>query len=185
MTLYLQAMNGWSPLETALAFLPGGLIVAFGSPRLGPIVDRFGTAMVIVAGATAFLVGYVLFLRIGDSFSYASIFLPTMLLIGVGFGLSFPAFNMQATAGIANEEQGLASGLVNTSLQVGGAIGLAVTTAVISANSGGATQGQALLDGFKPAIEVVTAISAIGLIGALTGVRLLRARQPELLTESD
>jgi sugar phosphate permease len=108
-----------------------------------------------------------------------------MLLIGVGFGLSFPAFNMQATAGIANEEQGLASGLVNTSLQVGGAIGLAVATAVISANSGGATEGAALMDGFKPAIEVVTAISAVGLVTALTGVRLLRARQPELVTESD
>jgi MFS family permease len=154
--------------------------VAFGSPRLGPLVDRYGTARIIVAGAVAFLVGYALFLRIGDSFSYAGIFLPTMLLIGVGFGLSFPAFNMQATAGIANEEQGLASGLVNTSLQVGGALGLAISSAVISANSGGATQGAALMDGFQPAIGVVTAISALGLIAALTGTRLLRGRQPEL-----
>jgi MFS family permease len=184
-TLYLQSVLGWSPIETALAFLPGGLIVAFGSPRLGPIVDRFGTAKVIVAGSIAFLVGYALFLRVGDSFTYASVFLPTMLLIGVGFGLSFPAFNMQATAGIANEEQGLASGLVNTSLQVGGALGLAISTAVISANTGGATEGAALLDGFRPAIEVVTAISALGLISALTGVRLLKARQPDLAVESD
>jgi predicted MFS family arabinose efflux permease len=184
-TLYLQSVLGWSPIETALAFLPGGLIVAFGSPRLGPVVDRFGTAKVIVAGAVAFLVGYALFLRIGDSFSYAEIFLPTMLLIGVGFGLSFPAFNMQATAGIANEEQGLASGLVNTSLQVGGALGLAISTAVISANSGGATHGQALLDGFQPAIVVVTIIAAIGLISALTGIRLVRGREPELIVESD
>jgi EmrB/QacA subfamily drug resistance transporter len=179
-TLYLQSVLGWSPLETALAFLPGGLIVAFGSPRLGPLVDRFGTARIIVAGAVAFLLGYALFLRIGDSFTYAGIFLPTMLLIGVGFGLSFPAFNMQATAGIANEEQGLASGLVNTSLQVGGAVGLAISSAVISANSGGATQGAALLDGFQPAIAVVTAISALGLIAALTGVRLLRSREPDI-----
>jgi MFS family permease len=184
-TLYLQSVLGWSPIETALAFLPGGLIVAFGSPRLGPIVDRFGTAKVIVAGSIAFLVGYALFLRVGDSFSYAAIFLPTMLLIGIGFGLSFPAFNMQATAGIANEEQGLASGLVNTSLQVGGALGLAISTAVISANTGGATEGAALLDGFRPAIEVVTAISALGLVAALTGVRLLKARRPELIVESD
>ena len=95
-----------------------------------------------MAGSLAFLIGYVLFLRIGDSFSYAGLFLPTMLLIGVGFGLSFPAFNMQATAGIADHEQGLASGLVNTSLQVGGALGLAIATAVISANSGGATAGR-------------------------------------------
>jgi MFS family permease len=179
-TLYLQSVLGWSPVETALAFLPGGLIVAFGSPRLGPLVDRFGTARIIAAGAVAFLVGYALFLRIGDSFTYAGIFLPTMLLIGIGFGLSFPAFNMQATAGIANEEQGLASGLVNTSLQVGGALGLAITTAVISANSGGAIAGPALMDGFQPAIAVVTAISAIGLITALAGVGLLRRREPEL-----
>ena len=109
-TLYLQSVLGWSPLETALAFLPGGLLVAFGSPRLGPLVDRFGTGRIIAAGSLAFLVGYALFLRIGDSFSYVGLFLPTMLLIGVGFGLSFPAFNMQATAGIADHEQGLASG---------------------------------------------------------------------------
>ena len=179
-TLYLQSVLGWSPLETALAFLPGGLLVAFGSPRLGPLVDRFGTARIIVAGSAAFLLGYALFNRIGDSFSYAGLFLPTMLLIGVGFALSFPAFNMQATAGIANHEQGLASGLVNTSLQVGGALGLAISTAVISANSGGATQGASLLDGFQPAIAVVTGISAIGLAVALTGTRLLRARQPAL-----
>jgi len=180
-TLYLQSVLGWSPVETALAFLPGGLLVAFGSPRLGPLVDRFGTARIIAVGSLAFLVGYALFNRLGDSFSYAGLFLPTMLLIGVGFGLSFPAFNMQATAGVANHEQGLASGLVNTSLQVGGAIGLAISTAVISANSGGATEGPALLDGFQPAIAVVTGISAIGLVVALTGTRLLRRREPELV----
>jgi MFS family permease len=179
-TLYLQSVLGWSPLETALAFLPGGLLVAFGSPRLGPLVDRFGTPRIIAAGSAAFLVGYALFNRLGDSFSYAGLFLPTMLLIGVGFALSFPAFNMQATAGIANHEQGLASGLVNTSLQVGGALGLAISTAVISANSGGATHGAALLDGFQPAIGVVTGISAIGLVVALTGLGLLRSRTPEL-----
>ena len=179
-TLYLQSVLGWSPLETALAFLPGGLLVAFGSPRLGPLVDRFGTARIIAVGSAAFLLGYALFNRLGDSFSYAGLFLPTMLLIGVGFALSFPAFNMQATAGIADHEQGLASGLVNTSLQVGGALGLAISTAVISANSGGATHGAALLDGFQPAIGVVTAISAIGLVVALTGLGVLRSRTAEL-----
>jgi MFS family permease len=184
-TLYLQSVLGWSPVETALAFLPGGLLVAFGSPRLGPLVDRFGTERIILAGAVAFLVGYALFLRIGDSFTYAGVFLPTMLLIGIGFGLSFPAFNMQATSGIANEEQGLASGLVNTSLQVGGALGLAISTAVISANTGGAMQGPALMDGFRPAIAVVTAIAALGLVTALTGVRLLRSREPELAVERE
>ena len=179
-TLYLQSVLGWSPVETALAFLPGGLIVAFGAPRLGPFVDRYGTGRLILAGSASFLIGYVLFLRIGGPFTYVGVFLPTMLLVGIGFGLSFPAFNMQATAGIANHEQGLASGLVNTSLQVGGALGLALATAVISANTGGATQGPALVDGFQPAIAVVTTISALGLVVALAGAGLRRSRRPEL-----
>jgi EmrB/QacA subfamily drug resistance transporter len=177
-TLYLQSVLGWSALETALAFLPGGLLVAFGSPRLGPFVDRYGTPRIILVGSAAFLIGYALFLRVGDSFSYAGLFLPTMLLIGIGFALCFPAFNMQATAGVADHEQGLASGLVNTSFQVGGAIGLAIVTAVVSANSGGADG--ALLDGLRPAIGVVTGVAALGLIVALAGTRALWSRRPEL-----
>ncbi|MBA3262596.1 MAG: MFS transporter [Thermoleophilaceae bacterium] len=168
-TLYLQSLLGWSPLETALAFLPGGLIVAFGSPRLGPLVDRFGTGRLILVGSLAFVVGYGLFLRIGDSFSYVGLFLPTMLLIGIGFALCFPALNMQATAGVADHEQGLASGLVNTSFQVGGALGLAIVTAVVSANTGTATDAASMLDGFRPAIAVVTGVAALGVAVALAG----------------
>ena len=103
-----------------------------------------------------------------------------MLLIGVGFGLSFPAFNMQATAGIADHEQGLASGLVNTSLQVGGALGLAIATAVISANSGGATQGAALLDGFQPRSAWSPPSRPSGSWSRSRAPRLVRKRQPEL-----
>jgi MFS family permease len=176
-TLYLQGLQGWSPLETALAFLPGGLLVAFGSPRLGPLVDRYGTGPIILVGSAAFVAGYALFLRIGESFSYLGLFLPTMLLIGAGFALCFPAFNMQATNGVANEEQGLASGLVNTSFQVGGAVGLAIVTAVVSANTGAATDAASVLDGFRPAIAVVTAVAALGLAVALAGTGLTRARR--------
>jgi MFS family permease len=175
-TLYLQSLLGWSALETALAFLPGGLIVAFGAPRIGPLVDKYGSERIIVAGSLAFAIGYALFLRIGDSFSYASIFLPTMLLIGIGFALCYPTFNIQATAGVADHEQGLASGLVNTSFQVGGAVGLAIVTAVVSANAGAGTDPSALLDSFRPAIGVVTAVSFVGLIVALVGARMLSVR---------
>src|ERR671925_682856 len=169
-TLYLQSLLGWSALETALAFLPGGLLVAFGAPRIGPLVDRFGTERIILVGAVAFAVGYALFLRIGESFSYAAIFLPTILLIGFGFALCYPTFNIQATAGVANHEQGLASGLVNTSFQVGGAVGLAIVTAAVSANSGPGADAASMLDGFRPAIAVVTGIAVIGLAIALAGM---------------
>src|SRR5581483_3991593 len=137
-TLYLQALLGWSPIVTALAFLPGGLIVAFASPRVGPLADRFGTEKVIAVGLAAFVIGYALMLRIHDTLTYASVFLPTMVLIGIGFALCFPMMNIQATAGVADHEQGVASGLVQTSFQVGGAIVLAVVTAIVSSNGSAA-----------------------------------------------
>ena len=132
-TLYLQALNGWSAVETALAFLPAGMLVAVGSTRIGPLVDRYGTARVIALSALSSTLGYALMLRFDAAPAYAAVLLPTMLLIGVGFMLGFPTMNMQATNGIADHEQGLASGLVQTSFQVGGAIALAVTTAIVTA----------------------------------------------------
>ena len=89
-TLYLQTMHGWSPVETALAFLPGGLLVAVGSSRIGPLIDRFGTARVIAVGMAAFVAGYALFLRFDGSPSFVALMLPTMLLIGFGFALALP-----------------------------------------------------------------------------------------------
>ena len=110
----------------------------------------------------AFVVGYALFLRLDGSPSFAALMLPTMLLIGFGFALSFPSQNIQAVAGVPDHEQGLASGLVNTSFQLGGAIGLAIVTAVVS--------GETSLDAFRPAIAVVTGLSALGLLVALAGL---------------
>jgi MFS family permease len=178
MTLYLQAINGWSPVETALAFLPAGMLVAIGSPRLGPLVDRFGPARVIAAGATASVAGYALVLRFDAVPDYAAVLLPTMLLIGIGFMLLFPTLNIQATAGVANHEQGLASGLVQTSFQIGGAVGLAIVTAVVSARAGASTDPDALLSAYRTAIGVTVAVAALGLIVALAG--LVRERQPDV-----
>jgi MFS family permease len=161
-TLYLQTMHGWSPIETALAFLPGGLLVALGSPRIGPLVDRYGTARLIAVGMAAFVAAYALFLRLDGSPSYIGLMVPTMLLIGVGFALCFPAQNIQAVAGVPDHEQGLASGLVNTSFQLGGAIGLATVTAVVA--------GDTSLDAFRPAIAVVTGLSVLGLLVAFAGL---------------
>jgi hypothetical protein len=79
-----------------------------------------------------------------------------MILLGIGFTLAFASFNIQATAGVPDDEHGLAGGLLNTSLQVGGAIGLAVVTAVLVANGEGRTGPDALLAGFTPALIVIT-----------------------------
>jgi MFS family permease len=174
-TLYMQGLLGWSALETALAFLPAGLIVAFGSTRMGPIVERFGTPRIIAVGMVLFVAGYALFLRINADPSYVTVILPSMLLIGAGFALTFPSLNIQATAGVADHEQGLASGLLNTSFQVGGAVVLAVVTAVVTSQAGTGGSSAALLDGYHPGVGVVTAAAALGLIASLAGLVSERA----------
>jgi MFS family permease len=173
-TLYLQSVLGWSSLHAALAFLPAGLLVAVGAPRIGPLVQRLGSARVIAAGMIAFVAGYALFLRIGARPSFALFLLPTMLLIGVGFALSFPSLNIQATAGVADHEQGLASGLVNTSFQLGGAVVLAVVSAVIGTATTRSTG--AALAAFRPGLAVVTGVAVAGLTIAVAGALATRAK---------
>lgn len=170
LTLYLQTLNGWSALETALAFLPAGLIVAFGSTRIGPLVDRHGTTPLIAVGAVASVVGYALVLRFDAVPDYAGVLLPSVLLLGVGFALGFPTLNMQATNGIADHEQGLASGLVQTSFQVGGAIALAAVTAIVSAQAGTSEDPAVVLDAYRSALGVTVAVAALGLVVALSGM---------------
>ena len=180
-TLYLQSLLGWSPIATALAFLPGGVIVAFGSPRVGPLADRFGTERVMAVGLIAFVIGYALILRIEETLTYSTVFLPTMVLIGIGFALCFPMLNIQATAGIADSEQGVASGLVQTSFQVGGAIVLAVITAIVTTQATGSPSQ--VVDGYRTALEVVLAVSAVGLAIVVGGLFAER-REPAVQTEA-
>jgi len=159
-TLYLQDTLGWSSLESALGFLPAGLIVAVLGPRIGQLATRVGATRVLLAGLAIFPVAYGLSIRIDPGAGYANVFLPTILLLGLGFGLAFPTLNMAATDGVANHEQGLASGLVNTSFQLGGAVVLAIVTAVVS-GSGGAGSAS-LLHGYHVGLGVVAGISLLG-----------------------
>jgi len=172
LTLYLQAHHGWSSLTTALAFLPGGTLVALMAPRIGPFATRAGVGRTLIAGMAAFVLGYALALRIGDHFDYASTLLPSILLLGLGFGLAFPTLNMEATGGVDDDEQGLASALVNTSFQLGGAVVLAVVTAVVA--SRGAGQASASIGAYRPGLAVVAGAAALGLAVALAAF----ARRP-------
>src|SRR5580700_894427 len=137
-TQYLQTLNGWSALSTALAFLPAGVMVAVLSTRMGSIIDRFGTARVTVIAFACLVAGYAVFLQIGTRPDYPAVIMPAVLLIGLAFGLGFSSLSLAATAGVPDAEQGLAASLFQTSFQVGGAIVLAVVTAVVDA--GGASR---------------------------------------------
>jgi EmrB/QacA subfamily drug resistance transporter len=173
-TLYMQQLRGWSPLETGLAIFPGGLLVALLSPRIAPLVMRFGVPRLILGGMVAVTAGYALFLRVGLDSGYALTLFPTFILAGLGFALAFPPLNLAATSGVAPTEQGLAGGLLNTSFQFGGALVLAVVTAVNNANRGPGGTPVALLDGFHAAIYVSV---IVGTLGALAFASSLR-RQP-------
>ncbi|MEW1926112.1 MFS transporter [Streptomyces sp. NPDC088360] len=184
-TQYFQTLLGWSALETALAFLPAGALVALSSTKVGSVIDRFGTPRVIVAGFVLLVASYTLFLRVSLNPSYASMILPSMILLGFACALVFPSLNIQATNGVHDDEQGMVSGLLNTSIQVGGAIFLAVVTAVITAASHGADASpQAVLDSYRPGLIVVTAIAVAGLLITLTGLRTRRTQETLLVVKS-
>jgi MFS family permease len=170
-TLYMQQLRGWSSLDTGLAIFPAGLLVAVFSTRIAPLVMRFGVTRLIFAGLLSIVAGYLLFLPIGLESGYLTGLLPTFLLAGLGFALAFGPLNIAATSGVAPEEQGLAGGLLNTSFQFGGALALAVTTAVINANTGAGGSPQAVLDGFHPALLVPVIVGVLGIVAIGTGLR--------------
>src|SRR5436190_12741510 len=184
-TQYLQIMAGWSALATALAFLPAGVLVAAASPRVGQVLDRFGPARVVAAGFACLVAGYVLFLRVGPAPDYPTVILPSLLLIGAAFGLGFSSLNVQATAGVADHEQGLASGILQTSFQVGGAMVLAAVTAVIDARGANQVVSAHTLAAYRPALYVITGVAVAGLAVALTGLRSPRPRPASRASASE
>jgi EmrB/QacA subfamily drug resistance transporter len=132
--LYLQKVLGFDSLEVGVAFLPVTAII--GTLSLGfsaKLNLRFGAKATLVPGLVAVGAGLALFSQISVDGSYWSEVLPAMVLVGIGAGLSFPSVMTLAMTGVRPEEAGLASGLVNTTLQVGGALGLAVL-ATLSTN---------------------------------------------------
>jgi MFS family permease len=168
-TLYLQDSLGWSPLSMALGFLPAGLLVIASSTRMDRVLERVSTQALIAAGMVAFLAAYTLFLRVDPGLGYAALLLPTMLLLGVGFATAFPSINAQATAGVADHEQGLASGLVNTSVQIGGAVVLAVISAILAgaATTEGPARPDHLIPGMLSGLQVVVGLTAVGVVASL------------------
>jgi MFS family permease len=180
LTLYLQQTRGWSALETGLAIFPAGAIVATLAPRVAPLIMRFGLTRLIVAGLLSTVAAYALFLPIGLDSGYVTAMLPTFILGGLGFGLAYGPLNVAATNGIRPEEQGLAGGLVNTSFQFGGALVLAIVTAVYNAKAGTSGSPQSVIDGFHAAI-LVSLIA--GALGALAMALPTRRTSAELAVE--
>ncbi len=142
--LYLQKVLGFNAVEVGLAFLPVAL--AIGTLSLGlsaRLITRFGARATLLPGLALIAVGLGLFQRAPVHADYLRDLLPVMLLLGVGAGLSFPSLMTLAMSGATASDSGLASGLVNTTLQVGGALGLAVLATLSTTRSGGLLSGGA------------------------------------------
>ncbi|GGK11875.1 MFS transporter [Streptomyces camponoticapitis] len=163
MALYLQDLVGWRPWQMALVLLPAGLMVIVIGPGLGALMGRFGVRKVLMVGIVAFLPCYLLMLRIGPEPDLWTVLLPASLLWGVGFALSIATLMVAGTSGVPDEEQGLAAGMLNSSLQVGGAFGLAVVTAAIMPGTE--------LSMLRPGLVVVFAFGVLTLLAQFTRKR--------------
>ena len=180
--LYLGKVLGYSPLEVGLAFLPTTIVM--GSLSLGfseKLIMRFGPRTTLIPGVCLVVVALLLFARTPVDGDYLTDLLPPFLLIGIGVGTSFPAIMTLAMSGATPEDAGLASGLVNTSMQVGGSIGLAVlaTLSTERTNSlldSGEGQLQALTSGYHVAYLIGAGLAAIA---AAIAIFVLRAPRPE------
>jgi MFS family permease len=172
-SLYLQRVLGYDPLEIGLAFLPTTLVM--GTMSLGfsqKLAMRFGARATLLGGLALVAAGLALFIRVPVHGHYVTDVLPTLLLLGLGIGSSFPALMTLAMSGSTPSDAGLASGLVNTTAQVGGALGLAVLATLSSTRTNhllaqGESTAAALTHGYRLAFVV-----AAGLIVAAIGVAL-------------
>ena len=175
--LYLQSFLGWSPLEMGLAFLPVGILIMLIAPRAGTLIGRFGVHGMIFAGFVAYTLSYLLFLRIDETASYLWVVFPSVVLIGIAFPFSFPAANVLATSEVADEEQGVAAGILQTGYQVGAAVVLAVVAAVSAVNHTDGVDESRNLDYYQNAVLVILAISVVTTVLTLIPVITAAARR--------
>jgi MFS family permease len=172
--LYLRRVLGYDALEIGFAFLP--VTIAIGALSLGyseKLIMRVGARATLIPGLVLIGIGLGLFTQVSVHGHYVTQLLPTMILLGVGAGLSFPALMTLSMSEVKPQEAGLASGLVNTTLQVGGALGLAVLATLSSTHSahllhGGSSVADALTGGYRLAFVVGTGIVVAAIAVAVT-----------------
>jgi EmrB/QacA subfamily drug resistance transporter len=176
LTLYMQQVLGYSPLRTGVAYLAVAGTAIVWSALAAQLVTRLGVKPVLVTGMAFLTAGLIFFTQVSVGGSYAADLLPGFILIAVGMGFSFVPISIAALAGVRPAEAGLASGLINTSQQIGGALGIAALSAVATSRTAGdVASGSALpfalTDGFQAAFVGGAGIAVIGVLVALLIVR--------------
>ena len=177
-SLYVQRVLGYGPLKAGIAFLPLTAGIMLSAGLASSFAPKIGVRLVAVVGLIFAAAGLLLLTRLPVDGSYVSDFLPSLLIVSFGMGAVFVPLTLIATTGLADEDQGLASGLFNTSQQVGGALGLAILSTIAASRTAhlGGTTPTALVGGFHWAFFGATLFVGVGLVVLLS---MLRARHVE------
>ena len=187
--LYLRRVLGYDALQTGLAFLPVTILMGTLSVRYTDrLVMRFGARTMVLGGLVLFMAGLALFTQAPVDGGYARHVLPVMVLLGFGAGLCFPALMTLAMSGSTQSDAGLVSGLINTTAQVGGALGLAVLATLSASRSNeligdGESTAAALTGGYHLAFGIGAALVLVAIAVAVTVLEPGRQDEPEAGTE--
>jgi predicted MFS family arabinose efflux permease len=183
LTLYMQQVLGFSPMQTGVAYLAVAVSVIVWSAVASTLVTKVGVKPVLVTGMAIVTVGLLYFTQVSADGSYVGDLLPGFLVIALGMGFSFVPVSIAALAGVEAKDAGLASGLINTSQQIGSALGIAVLSAIAVAHSSDATRAgerpaEALVTGFHAAFWAGAAVAAAGVVASLLLVRRDELERP-------
>src|SRR5271166_1580956 len=187
LSLYMQQVLGYSPIRAGLAFLVIAAGIVLSSGLAQHLVTRAGARLVLAAGLAGFAAAQVLFTRLPAAGSYTAHLLPGFVIVGAALGLAFVGDLVASVTGVRPADAGLASGLINTSQQIGGAVGLAVTTTIAAARTAsllrsGHPAAAALTGGFHDAFAVTGALAMAAAAVAIGFIRRAPAAEPPAST---
>jgi EmrB/QacA subfamily drug resistance transporter len=176
LTLYMQQVLGYSPLETGVAYLACAGTAIIWANVAAALVSRVGIKPIMVSGMALMVGGIAYFTQLSPDGSYVADLLPGLLLIGIGMPFAFVAISIGALAGVPDQEAGLASGINNTAFQIGGALGVAVLSAIAISRTedlvgGGTALPNALTQGFQAALWAGVGVAVLGLIASIALVK--------------
>jgi EmrB/QacA subfamily drug resistance transporter len=176
LSLYMQQVLGFSALKTGLGYLAVALTAVAASGAAQALVTRLGVKPVLIAGLSLLGAGLIYFTQVSVGGSYVADLLPGFLLIGVGLGFSFVPVSIAALAGVTGRDAGLASGLINTSQQIGGALGLAILTTIATTHAEnllneGQDPAHAFTSGYSLAFWAGVGFAAISVIATIFALK--------------
>ena len=189
-SIYLQEVVGYRPLKAGFAFLPFTFGIVIGAGAAQSLISRIGIRATTAIGLTLGTIGLALFTQVTTQGNYLTEVFPGIAVMSIGMGLTFVPLTLLATTNVANQDAGLASGIFNTSQQIGGALGLAILSTLAASRTShlsgqGVARPEALTRGFHIAFAVGAAFLASGLVVLLVGIRKRHVEAIDAKVEGD